>query len=107
MHMNDTVPDVNASTKQKGKEAEHRLNTLRPRQDGCHFPDDIFKCISLNENAWILFKISLNFVPKGPIDNIPSPIQIKAWRRSGDKPFSGPTMALFTDAYVRHSASMS
>ena len=25
--------------------------TLRPRQNGRHFPDDIFKCIFLNENA--------------------------------------------------------
>ena len=30
------------------------INTLRPRQDGRHFPDDIFKCIFLNENARIL-----------------------------------------------------
>ena len=27
------------------------FNTLRPRQDGRHFPDDIFKCIFLNENV--------------------------------------------------------
>ena len=28
------------------------LNTLRPRQYGCHFPDDIFKCIiSLNKKC--------------------------------------------------------
>ena len=27
------------------------LNTLRPRQDGRHFPDDIFKCVFLNENV--------------------------------------------------------
>ena len=26
------------------------LNTLRPRQNGCHFADDVFKCIFLNEN---------------------------------------------------------
>ena len=26
------------------------INTLRPRLDGRHFPDDIFKCIFLNEN---------------------------------------------------------
>ena len=26
------------------------FNTLRPRQNGCHFPD-IFKCIFLNENV--------------------------------------------------------
>ena len=33
-------------------------NTLRPRQNGRHFPNDIFKWIFLNENVWILFKIS-------------------------------------------------
>ena len=27
------------------------LNTLRPRQNGRHFPDDIFKCIFLNQNV--------------------------------------------------------
>ena len=37
--------------------------TLTLRQNGHHFPDDIFKCISLNENVWILIKISLKFVP--------------------------------------------
>ena len=46
------------------------LNTLRPRQNGCHFADDSFKCIFLNENVWIPIKISLKFVPKGPINNI-------------------------------------
>ena len=68
------------------------FNTLRPRQNGRHFPDDIFKCIFLNENAWIPIKISLKFVPKGPINKIPSLVQITAWRRSGDKPLSEPMM---------------
>ena len=40
------------------------LNILRPRQNGRHFPDDIFKCIFLNENVWIVIKISVKFVPK-------------------------------------------
>ena len=31
--------------------------------------DGIFKCIFLNENVRISIKISLKFVPKGPIDN--------------------------------------
>ena len=47
------------------------INTLRPRQNGRHFADDILKCIFLNENVWIPIEISLKFVPKGPIDNIP------------------------------------
>ena len=45
---------------------------LTPRQDGRHFPDDIFKCILLKENVLIFIKISLKFVPKGPIDNNPA-----------------------------------
>ena len=68
------------------------LNTLRPRQNGCHFPNYIFKRIILNENVWISIKISLKFVPKGPINNIPSLVKIMAWRRSGDKPLSEPMM---------------
>ena len=72
--------------------SKSRFNTLRPRQNGRHFADDIFKCVFLNENASIVIKISLNFVPKGPIYNIPALVQIMAWRRSGDKPLSEPVM---------------
>ena len=70
----------------------HKFNTLRPRQNGRHFADDIFKCIFLNENIWIPIKISLKFVPKGPINNIPALVQIMVWRRSGDKPLSEPML---------------
>ena len=48
------------------------LNTLRPRQNGHHFADDTFKRIFLNENVRIPIKISLKFVPKGAINNIPA-----------------------------------
>ena len=68
------------------------VNTLRPRQNGRHFADDMFKCIFLNENVWISIKISLKFVPKGPIKYIPALVQIMAWRRPRDKPFSEPMM---------------
>ena len=68
------------------------VNTLRPRQNGCRFADNVFKCIFVNENVWISLKISLKFVPKVPISNIPALVQILAWRRSGDKPLSEPMM---------------
>ena len=68
------------------------FNILRPRQNGRHFADDIFKCIFLKENIWISNKISLKFVPKVRINNIPVLGQIMAWRRSGDKPLSEPMM---------------
>ena len=45
---------------------------LRPRQNGHHFPDDIFKCIFFNENVCLSITISLKFVPKGPTNNIPA-----------------------------------
>ena len=68
------------------------INKLRPRWNEQHFTDDIFKRIFFNENVWISIKISLKFVPKGPINSIPSLVQIMAWRCSGDKPLSEPMM---------------
>ena len=68
------------------------FNTLRPRRNEQHFADDIFKRIFFHENVWISIKISLKFVPKGPINNYPALVQIMAWRRSGDKPLSEPMM---------------
>ena len=75
-----------------GKYDSKWLNTLRPRQNGRHFPDDIFKCSFLNKNVWISIKISLKFVPKGLINNIPALVQIMAWRPPGDKPLSEPML---------------
>ena len=68
------------------------LNSLRPRPNRRHFADDIFRCIFENENEWISSRISLKFVPKVRINNIPALVQIMAWRRQGDKPLSEPMM---------------
>ena len=68
------------------------VNSLRPRQNGRPFPDDIFNSIFLNENVWTPIKISLKFVPKCLINNIPALDQIMAWCRPGDKPLSEPMM---------------
>ena len=43
-------------------------NSFPPEQNGRHFPDDIFRCLFMNEKFCILIKISLKFGPKGPID---------------------------------------
>ena len=72
---------------------EIALNTLRPRQNDRNFADNIFKHIFFNENVWIAIKISLKFVPKGPINKIPALFQIMAWRRPGDKPLSEAMLA--------------
>ena len=63
-------------------EAETRWLPFRTRHFQMHF----------NENVSIPIKISLKFVPKGPINNIPALVQIMAWRRPGDKPLSEPMM---------------
>ena len=66
------------------------VNTLRPRQYGRHFPDDILKRICLNENVSISIKISLKLVPKVQFNNIPTLLQIMAWHWPGDKLLSEP-----------------
>ena len=53
---------------------------------------DIFKHNFFNENVWILIAISLQFVLKGPVNNIPALVQIVAWCPPGDKPLSEPIM---------------
>ena len=70
------------------------FDTLRPRQNGSHFANDIFKCIFLNENVSISIKISLKFIPMGLINNIPALVQIMAWHGPGDKPLSEPMISL-------------
>ena len=55
-------------------------------------------------NVWIPIEISLKFVSKGSIDNIPALAKIMVWRRAGDKPLSEPLMVRLL---TRHSASMS
>ena len=45
-----------------------------------------------NENVWILIKVSLKFVPRGAINNIPALVQMMAWRLPGDKPLSEPML---------------
>ena len=47
-------------------------NSSPPGQNGRHFTKDIFICIFVNEMFCILIKISLKFVPKGPMDNNPA-----------------------------------
>ena len=59
------------------------LNSAIPKQNGRHFPDDNFKCIICDKNKQIVIAISLKFVPKGPINDIPALVQIMAWHRLG------------------------
>ena len=72
------------------------LNSSLHGQNGCHFADDIFKFIFINEKFCILICISL-FVHKGPIDNKSALVRV-----IGDKPLPEPMLTQFTDAYMQH-----
>ena len=65
------------------------VNTLRLRQNGPHFADAIFRCISMSEKFCILITISLKFLPKGAIDNTPalSGVYTKFSGRLPEEPF--------------------
>ena len=45
------------------------INTLRPKQNRRHFADDTLKRTFVNENFRNSIKMSLKFVPKGPVNN--------------------------------------
>ena len=64
--------------------------------------DDIFKCISLNENDIIQFRILVKFIPRSPINNKAALVQVMAWHRIGEKPLPELMMTQFTDTYMRH-----
>ena len=87
--------------------ALYKLTHLPPGQNVHHFADDTFRCTFLNENVRILINISLNFVPKGPINNIPALVQMMAWPRIGNKTLSEPLLIGFTNAYLWHYGEMS
>ena len=57
--------------------------------------------IDMHVNKCILIRISLRFVPKGPIDNKPALVQVLTWYRTGDKPLPEPMLTQFTDVYMR------
>ena len=64
------------------------INSSPPGQNVCHFTDDIFRCILVNEKFCISTTISPKFVSNVPIDNNPALFE--------------PMLTRFTDAYMRH-----
>ena len=51
-----------------------------------------YQCIFMSENVWIAIKITLKFISMCTINNILALVQIMAWCRAGDKPFSEPML---------------
>ena len=84
------APRQNFGPKEIPSGVMNDINTLRPRQDGRHFPDDIFKCNFLNEDIWVSIKIPLKLVPSGPITGISSLVQTMACRLAGAQPLYEP-----------------
>ena len=68
-------------------------NTLWPRRNGHHIPDDIFKYIFVKENVQFSSKISLKYVLWYLIDNNAALVQIMAAYMIGGKPLSEPMMS--------------
>ena len=83
------------------------VNTLKPRQNGRRFAEDMFKCIFMNERFCISIRISLNFVSKAPIDNKSALVQIMGMAPNRRQAIIWTDDDSFTDAYMRYSASMS
>ena len=65
-------------------------NTLRPRQNGCQFADNISKLIFFSGNCYvcIYIQISLKFVPGDAINNKPTLVQIMTLCWIDDKTLS-------------------
>ena len=76
-------------------EAETRWTTIRRP----HFQTSFLQWKGLN-----FYQTSLKFVPNCLVSYIPALVKIMAWRCQGDKPLTERIM--FTDAYMRHLASM-
>ena len=60
----------------------------------------------MNEKFCISIRISLKFIPKGPIGNKPAMVPEMVWHRVGDKPLPEPVLTMSTNAYMRHQGKM-
>ena len=76
------------------------VNTLRPRQNGRCFADDILKSNFFYENCCIMIQNSLK-CSRGSNEQ-PTLVQIMALRQTGEKPLYELMMAQFTDTH-RHT----
>ena len=75
-------------------------------------PDKMMLVVGTFSNAFssivlIMIEILLTFAPWGLTDKMSTLVQIISWYRTGNKLLPEPMMIQFTDAILRHSASMS
>ena len=79
-------------------EGMRSFDTPKPEPDGGHFAGNNFKCMILKENLCILIQISLQFVPKGVVNNGSALVQVMAWYFTGNKPLPEPMLTEMSDA---------
>ena len=70
------------------------------------FVDNISRCIFLDENCYILIQISLEYIPKGSVDNKPSLVQMIGAEKTA-RHYLDKWWPRFAMQYVHHSASVS
>ena len=73
------------------------FNTLRLRQNGRHFADNIFKGIFFNENIWLSHEIWLKCILKGLGDNKSTLVQAMTWSKTGNMSVSAAMKTKFYD----------
>ena len=61
----------------------------------------------MEETLYILIRISLKFVPRGPLDKKLYLVPVLFLIQTGAKPLSEPILTQFIDAYMRHKAELS
>ena len=66
------INDEYSNTLIKNLKYNKTFSSLRLRHNGHHFAYNIFKCLFLTENLWIMLKVSLKFVPNVWINDIPA-----------------------------------
>ena len=57
-----------------------------------HFAGDIFKCISLKENACVFIQVSLKYLLNGSIHSNSSLVQVMTWHLIGEKALPEPML---------------
>ena len=67
-----------------------------------YYADQMFKYVFLNEKVWILFEISLKFIPKGPIDKRSVLVQVMGWHLIGGKQLTWSMLTKISDAIWLH-----
>ena len=68
-HSKSPSPAVTTVPRVLGHHSTTYFNSFPLGKMAAILADDIFTCIFVNEIFFILIKITLKFVPKGPIDN--------------------------------------